>query len=140
MQNSCHKDRNFGADHARDVMTDLSPIFIIIGFCLSLLALAILKFIYQQELMSPRLGQVGGFFAFLTAVVSQLLRLAFGLAGVRDLSRGNEIIGWCGILASFVLAVYEHNEAVRMAQHWGNPELSYIFYFWSGSHYLRRFG
>lgn len=125
MQNS----RDFGAIKSRDWMTDFSPLLIIITFVSSLVAFGILKFYYQMELLSPKLGSIGVFVAFLAAAVSQIARLGFGLAGVRDLSRGREYLGFGGIIASIALTIYEHSEASRMAIHWGNEHLALVFYF-----------
>lgn len=129
MQNSNQKERNFGADNARDWMTDLSPSLIIFTFISSLIAFGVLKFNYQSELMAPKLGQTGLWVAGMTAVVSQFARLAFGLAGVRDLTRGREYLGWGGIIASIGLTFYEHKEALRMAAHWENDHLAFSFLF-----------
>ena len=128
MQNS----RDFGAIKSRDWMTDFSPVLIVATFIASLVAFGILKFHYLSEIFVPKLGSVGVFIAAAISVVCEAGRLAFGLAGVRDLVRGREYLGWGGILASLALTFYEHKEALRMAEHWGNSHMtmSLLFLVW----------
>ena len=129
MQNSNQKDRDFWATSTQEFLTDISPILIIGSFGASLLAFGMLKFHYHQELFAEELPAISAMIAAMVAVVSQLLRFAFGLAGVRDLVRGRKWMGILGIGASILLSVYEHFEAGRMAVHWKNPDLWYIFVF-----------
>jgi len=126
------KIRDFGAIKSRDWMTDFSPVLIVVTFIASLVAFGILKFYYLSEIFAPKLGGVGVFIAAATAIVCEAGRLAFGLAGVRDLVRGREYLGWGGILASLALTFYEHREALRMAEHWGNTHMtmSFLFLVW----------
>lgn len=126
------KSKDFGAVKSRDFMTDFSPILIVATFIASLLAFGILKFYYLSEIFQPKLGGVGVFIAAAISIVCEAGRLAFGLAGVRDLVRGREYLGWGGILASLGLTFYEHNEALRMAEHWGNGHMtaSLLFLVW----------
>ena len=129
MQNSSQKERDFWATNVQEFLTDISPILIIGSFGASLIAFGVLKFNYHVELFSEKLPTIGYLIAGMVAVVSQLLRFAFGLAGVRDLVRGRTWIGVIGITASIMLSIYEHFEAKRMATHWGNEHLWYIFVF-----------
>ena len=129
MQNSNENEQDYWATSAQEFLTDISPILIIGSFGLSLIAFGVLKFNYHVELLSEKLPTMGVAIAAMIAVVSQLLRFAFGLAGVRDLVRGRKWVGIIGIMASVVLTIYEHFEAGRMAVHWGNEHLWFIFVF-----------
>lgn len=134
MQNSDNKERDFWATSAQSLLTDISPILIILSFGASLLAFGILKYNYLADLFSVKLPSIGLLVAGMVAVVSELFRFAFGLTGVRDLVNGNKANGILGIGASLLLSVYDHFEASRMATHWDNPELWYalVFLVWGG--------
>ena len=134
MQNSDYKERDFWATSAQALLTDISPILIILSFGASLLAFGILKYNYLADLFSAKLPSIGLLVAGMVAIVSELFRFAFGLTGVRDLVNGNKANGILGIGASLLLSVYDHFEASRMAAHWDNPELWYalVFLVWGG--------
>lgn len=134
MQNSDNKERDFWATSAQTLLTDLSPILIILSFGASLLAFGILKYNYLADLFSVKLPSIGLLVAGMVAIVSELFRFAFGLTGVRDLVKGNRASGILGIGASLLLSVYDHFEASRMSAHWENPELWYalVFLVWGG--------
>jgi len=134
MQNSVNNERDFWATSAQKLLTDISPILIILSFGASLLAFGVLKYNYLADLFSAKLPSIGLLVAGMVAIVSELFRFAFGLTGVRDLVNGNKANGILGIGASLLLSVYDHFEASRMAAHWENPELWYalVFLVWGG--------
>lgn len=129
MQNSDVKEQDYWATSAQQFLTDISPILIILSFGASLFSFGVLKYNYLADLFGEKLPSIGLIVAAMVAVVSELLRFGFGLAGVRDLVRGKKWNGILGIGASVILSVYDHFEAGRMAAHWGNEELWYVLVF-----------
>ena len=112
-----------GAESIRVGLTNSSPMLIILCFICSLVLLGIIKYHYQLALFHVVSPSVSFWVAILFAAVIQVGRMAFGFVGVRDLVRGNWVIGVLGIIASIVITVFEHTEVNRMVAHWNQEHL-----------------
>jgi hypothetical protein len=110
-------------------LTMISPLLVILGMCISFLTLGVLQFNYYSDLFESSLPSVGIFIALLICILTQVSRLSFGLLGAWDISKGNNYTGAIGILAGVLVAIFEHYECARMAEHFEKPELEYLLLF-----------
>ena len=110
-------------------LTNSSPLLIIFVFLLSFSTMGIFQVNYYSEIFNTRLPNIGPLLAVFIALVTQFARLAFGLAGARDISSGKVVTGALGLLASLGVTMFEHWEVARMAEHWATPALLHLLQF-----------
>lgn len=131
-----NNSNNYGADKAMKVLGDIAPLLLFITAVLSFISMGVFQFNFYQEELSESLPTVGLFLAGSIAFITQIARIAFGLAGAHDFMRNENLRGILGLAASFGLTVFESFEASWMAEHWNAGSSSYVgllqFIVWIG--------
>ena len=98
-----------------------SPMFLFVSMVLSFILMFLVQlFYYSTHVFGENVP--GGFsyiIGFSIGLITQLARLAFGLAGAYDFAKGRVARGLSGMLFSLGLAIFEAFEVAEIATLWG---------------------
>ena len=129
MQKKSHNSRDFGAGRAIQLLTNLSPVLVILTTLLSLLVIQIIDTVAKIDIFVPKMGLVGYAPAFLIPFCILIARLGFGLLGAKDIAQKSYASGIVGLLGTFAIALYEHNAVTQIATVWKLTDYAVLFQF-----------